>query len=158
MNKYTCEIKWAVIFCFVMLIWMLMEKLLGWHSNHIDKQQYLTNLFAIPAIAVYVFALREKRNKDFNGKMTWLQGFLSGFLITVIVTILSPLTQYITSVIITPEFFPNAIEYATKSGKMTIEKASEFFTLKNYIIQGLIGSFVMGAATSAIVAVFVKRK
>jgi hypothetical protein len=41
---------------------------------------------------------------------------------------------------------------------MTRDAAEDFFNLKNYIIQGLIGAPVMGIITTAIVAYFVKRK
>ena len=44
------EIKWALIFSVMGLLWMLLEKLSGLHGKYIDYHQYLTNLFAIPAI------------------------------------------------------------------------------------------------------------
>ncbi len=52
----------------------------------------MTNFFAIIAIAVYVFALLDKRKRDFGGRMTWIQGFVSGVIISIIVALLSPLT------------------------------------------------------------------
>lgn len=71
MKKYSTELKWATIFVVVTLVWMVLEKAVGLHGEHIDKHAIYTNLFAIPAIAVYVFALREKRDKDFGGTMTF---------------------------------------------------------------------------------------
>jgi hypothetical protein len=71
--------------------------------------------------------------------MTYRQGFISGLIISVFVAILSPLTQYITSTIITPEYFPNAIEYTVREGQMTQEAAENYFTMQNYIVQGLPG-------------------
>jgi hypothetical protein len=157
MKKITTELKWAFIFTGVALLWMVLERLVGLHDQYIDKHPIYTNLFAIPAIAVYVFALREKRTKDYNGTMTWKQGFISGLIITAIITILSPLTQVITSYIITPDYFTNVIEYSVSSGKMTREAAESYFNLRSYIIQGLIGGTVMGIVTAAIVAIFTKK-
>ena len=134
-----------------------MEKLLGWHDKHIDKHAYLTMIFMIPAIAVYVFALRDKRNNDLGGKMTWKQGFMSGLIITLIVTLLSPLTQYITSKWITPDYFKNVINYTVEHGMKTMEEAQAYFNLENYIVQSVIGAIVMGIITSAIVALFVRN-
>lgn len=158
MSKYVIEIKWAIAFVIMSLIWMLGEKLFGLHSEHIDKHVIYTNFMAIPAIAIYVFALLDKRKNYYDGYMTYKQGFVSGLLITLIVTVISPLTQYITSVFITPEYFPNAIKYAVSTGSSSQAEAEKFFSLNNYMVQGLIGAMIMGLITSAIVAYFTKSK
>ena len=157
-NKYKTEIKWSFIFTVIMLMWMTLEKLTGLHSKHIDKHPMYTNFFSIPAIAVYVFALLNKRKTDFNGIMSYKQGVMAGIIITIIITILSPLTQLITSTIITPEYFPNVIEYSVNQGLMTEEVAKNAFNLKSYIIQATIGAFIMGLITSVIVAFITKSK
>ncbi|MCO5252299.1 MAG: DUF4199 domain-containing protein [Candidatus Kapabacteria bacterium] len=157
MNKYKIEIKWALIFAAMMLLWMLLEKVLGLHSEHIDKHAIYTNFVAIPAITLYVFALLDKRKNYFNGIMSYKNGVITGLIITLIVTILSPLTQYITSTMITPEYFPTIINYVVESGKMTHAAASDYFNLQSYMIQGLIGAPVMGIITTVIVAFFVKK-
>lgn len=158
MKNRAIEIKWALLFFIMMLLWMLLERLTGLHGEHIDKHAIYTNFVAIPAIAIYVFALLEKRKKDYQGKMTYKQGFISGLIITLIVTILSPLTQYITSTVITPNYFTNVIEYAVQEEKMTREAAEAFFNLKSYMVQGLIGTPIMGVLTTAIVALFTRKK
>jgi hypothetical protein len=158
MKNIKIEIKWAFIFALMSLVWMVLERSVGLHDTHIDKHATYTNLIAIPAVAVYVFALLDKRKNYFHGKMTYMQGFLSGLIITVFVTILSPLTQYITSTFITPDYFQNAIAYGISSGKTTPEAAEDYFNLENYIVQGLIGAPVMGLLTTAIVAIFTRKK
>lgn len=140
------------------LTWMLLERLAGLHDKNIDKHSIYSNFIMIPAIATYVLALLDKRKKDYNGTMSYKQGFISGLIISIIVTILSPLTQYITSVVITPEFFANSINYAVINSKMTMEAAEKYFNLKNFIIEGLIFAPIMGIFTSAIVAIFTKSK
>ncbi|MGB3776011.1 MAG: DUF4199 domain-containing protein [Leeuwenhoekiella sp.] len=159
MGKIKLEIKWALLFVGASLAWILLEKLAGLHSTHIDKHMYLTNLFAIPANIIYVLALKDKKKKEYHGQMTYKQGFISGLVITVIVALFSPLTQWITSTIITPEYFPNVIEYSVETGYYaSLEEAEEYFNLKNYIIQSVIGALIMGVITSAIVTIFVRTK
>lgn len=158
MKNIKIEIKWALIFAAMSLAWMLIEKLAGLHDAHIDKHPIYTNFIAIPAIAVYVLALNDKRKNFYGGSMSYKQGFISGLIITLFVTVLSPLTQYITSTIITPDFFANAIEYAVANGKTSREAAEAYFSLKSYIVQGLIGAPVMGIVTTAIVAIFTRGK
>jgi hypothetical protein len=158
MNTFKIEIKWAILFVVVALLWMLLERIAGLHSTHIDKHQFYTNLFAVPAIAVYVFALLDKRKKTYGGVMSYKQSFISGLIITAIVTILNPLSQYIISMVITPDFFSNAIKYAVNEGKMSREEAEGYFNLKSYIMQGFIGTPILGIVTTAIVSLFVRRK
>jgi hypothetical protein len=158
MKNIRIEIKWAIIFAIMSLVWMALEKAAGLHDAHIDKHVVYTNFVAIPAIAVYVFALLDKRKNFYYGKMTYMQGFICGLVITAFVTILSPLTQYITSTFITPDYFQNAIDYSVATGKTTQEAGEAYFNLENYIIQGLIGAPVMGVLTSVIVAFFTRKK
>lgn len=158
MKKFSIEIKWGVIFSVVSLLWMFLEKGLGWHDENIAQHAIYTNIFAIVAILLYVFALLDKRKNFYNGKMTWTQGFVSGIIISVVVAILSPLAQYITHEFITPDYFTNVIDYSVESGAMTREAAEEYFNLKSYIIQSFFFALVVGVVTSAIVAFFVRRK
>ena len=158
MKKYAIELKWGVIFAIIMLLWMILEKFLGWHDEKIDKHPFLTNLFAIPAILIYIFALLDKRKNYYGGKMTWLQGFLCGVIIAVVVAILSPLVQYVSLNYISPDYFANAIDYAVEAQKMERLEAEQYFTMSNYIVQGEIGSLALGAITGAIVAIFVRKK
>ncbi|MDX1592394.1 MAG: DUF4199 domain-containing protein [Balneolaceae bacterium] len=156
MNKYKTEIKWAFIFAGAILVWMFLERLAGLHSTHIDKHMIYTNFFAVVAIAIYVLALLDKRKNDYNGVMTYKEGFVSGLIITLIVTLLSPVTQYLISTFITPDYFTNIIDYSVNEGMMTREDAEEHFNLRSYIHQSMIGALVMGIITSAIVAFFTK--
>ena len=158
MSKLKIEIKWAVIFIIMLLLWMSLERIAGLHNEHIDKHAIFTNLVAIPAIAIYVAALLDKRKNFYNGVMSYKQGFITGLIITIIVTIFSPLTQYITSMFIATEYFPNIIRYSIENGKLTQEAAEKYFNMKSYIIQGLIGTPIMGIITTAIVAIFTNTK
>lgn len=158
MQNIKIEIKWAVIFASMTLLWMVLEKVVGLHDAHIDKHSAYTNFIAIPAIAVYVFALLDKRKNFYQGKMTYMQGLICGLIITLFVTILSPLTQYISSTFITPYYFENAIAYSVSTGKTTPEAAEDYFNQENYVIQGLIGAPVMGLITTALVAIFTRKK
>ena len=158
MKKFTIEFKWAVIFTIISLLWMVLERLVGLHDKYIDKHAIYTNFFALPAILIFVFALLDKRKNFYNNKMSWIDGFLSGLVIAVIITVFSPLAQYITIKIISPEYFSNVIKYSVELGKMSQQEAEDYFNLSNYMMQSAVGGLLMGAITSAIVAVFVRKK
>lgn len=157
MKQRTTEVKWAIIFTVVALLWVALERALGWHDELIHKHAVYTNLFAVVAIALYVFALLDKRHRDHGGYMTWKQGFVSGLLISVGVAVLSPLAQYITHTVVTPDYFGNARAFAMTAGHTDAEAAARHFNLGSYIVQATIGALVLGVVTSALVASVVRR-
>jgi Na+/proline symporter len=158
MQKRLIEVKWGLIFVIMMLLWMYFEKAMGWHDEDIAEHATYTNFVAIPSIIVYVLALLEKRKKHYQNVMTWKQGFISGMIITAVVVILTPFSQMVTHELISPEYFENVSAYAVNQGEMTQDEANNYFNLKSYMLQSAVGALIMGALTSAIVAVFVRRK
>ena len=159
MKNIKIEIKWAIIFSVVSLLWMLLEKLSGLHGEHIDYHMYLTNLFAIPAIVMMVLALKDKKKNYYSGQMTYKEGMISGTIVSVIIAVLSPLTQWITSYVISPEYFPNIIKRSVELGYYkTTKDATAEFNYANYVIYGFTGALMMGILTTAIVMLFLKNK
>jgi len=158
-SKYKIEIKWALIFVVVTLLWMVLEKLSGLHGKFIDYHLYLTNLFAIPAVLIYVFALKEKKRVFYSGNMNYVNGLISGLAITIIVALLSPLTQWVISYVITPEYFPNVIKRSVEIGYFpSISEAEAHFNYKNYAIMSVRGALIMGSITSLVVMIFLRSK
>ncbi len=159
MKNIKIEIMWAIIFSVMVLLWMLLEKLSGLHSTYIDYHLYLTNLFIIPAVWVMVLALKNKKNIFYNGKMSYKQGLISGVILSFLIALISPLTQWITTYIITPEYFPNVIKRSVELGYyQTRAEAEANFNYPNYAIQGAIGALIMGILTTAIVMIFLRSR
>ena len=159
MKSIKIEIKWALIFSVMGLVWMLLEKWSGLHDKYIDYHLYLTNLFAIPAIWVMVLALKDKKKNFYNNNIDYKQGLKSGIVLSLFIAALSPLTQWITSFVITPEYFPNVIKRSVEIGYYkTTAEATANFNYKNYAIQGTIAAFMMGLVTTAIAMIFIRTK
>ncbi|MBN2280739.1 MAG: DUF4199 domain-containing protein [Candidatus Marinimicrobia bacterium] len=158
MKKYAIDIKWGFIFIAVTLLWMVLERLLGFHDQNIELHTIVTNLFFFPAVAVYVFGIRDKKKNFYQDEMTYFRGFKTGLIMTLVVTVFSPLTQILTVEVITPHYFSNMINFVVESGKMTQIQAEQYFNLKNYTLQTLVFSPLMGLVTAAVVAVFFKEK
>ena len=159
MKNIKIELKWAIIFSIAGLVWMVLEKLTGLHDKYLDYQMYLTNLFAIPAIYIMILALKEKKRKDYAGTMTYIQGLISGSILSLIIALLSPLTQWITSYVITPEYFTNVIKRSVELGYYsTTAEAQANFNYENYALQGAIFAFFIGVVTTAIAMVFIRSK
>lgn len=158
MKKYGIEIKWGVTFFVAILLWMIIEKLAGLHDEYIQHQAFYTYFFIVPSIAIYALALLEKRRKFYNGYMTWREGFSAGMVVTMVVVILSPIGQLIIHNIITPDYFANVIEYTVANDLVSREDAENYFNIRSYLIQSIVSALMMGAITSAIVALFVRNK
>ncbi len=105
MKKFSIEIKWTILFFVISLLWMVGERVTGLHDTHIEKHAFVSNLFALVAVVIYVFALLDKRKNFYDGKMNWIQGFITGLIISFGVALLTPLSQYLTIAVITPHFF-----------------------------------------------------
>lgn len=159
MNNIKLELKWAIIFSVMTLVWMWLENLSGLHSKYIDYHLYLTNLFSIPAIWIMVLALRDKKHSHYNGQITYVQGLVSGVILSIFIALLSPLTQWVTSYVIAPEYFPNVIKRSVELGYFkTVQDAEANFNYPNYATQGAIGALVMGIITTAIAMIFIRSK
>ncbi|MCT4664461.1 MAG: DUF4199 domain-containing protein [Flavobacteriales bacterium] len=157
MKKFAVEIKWSIVFVIIALLWMVAENISGLHGEFIEDHMVYTNLFMIPAVAVYVFALKDKKESYYGGYMTYKQGFISGLMIGVFVAILSPISQYITHTFIAPEYFDNVIAFVQEKYPAQAEQMIANFNMTSYMIQAAIGAVIMGAITAAIVAIFVKK-
>ena len=94
--KFGIEIKWSIVSIIIFLAWMTLEKKLGFHSYKIKWQPLFNLLYIFPTFILYFLALREKKNKFYNGNINWKQGLISAIVISFIIVIFSPITQFIT--------------------------------------------------------------
>ena len=158
MKGLTIELKWAVVLTFTGLLWMVLERLVGLHDQYISKHAVYTNFVFIPFIILFALAIREKREKFYDGNMTWMEGFKSGFIVSIIMALLSPLAQWITNNVIAPDFFANAIAYGIESGQFdNVEEGSKSFNPALYMKIAPVATLFSGMLISAIVCIFVKR-
>ena len=150
------ELKWGVIFSVMTVLWIALEKLTGLHDQRIHLHPYLTNLIAIPAIWIYVLAIREKR-QQLGGQISFKQILAFGLLVSVVVAVLSPLAQWICFTFITPNFFQNAIQAGVAQGQK-LEDLQAFFNASSYRVQGVIGALMIGALTTIILGAIMRSK
>ena len=158
MKRFAFEFKWAAIVTACTVIWTAFEKSMGWHDELIAKHSSYSMLFGLVAIALYFFALSDKKRNHYDGLMNWTQGFLSGMVMTVMIAILTPLALYAALTSVSPDFLPNMKEYMTSSGKMTADIADKMYDMQSYIMYSVFFALSTGVVTSAIVALIVRSK
>lgn len=131
---------------------------MGWHDENIANHFWTTLLFLPFASFMFILAIREKRRRFYDGKISWRKAFLSGTLLSIFIALLSPFVQYITHNYITPEYFGNVIDYSVTNKVMTIEAANDYFNIKSYMLQSAFGAIFGGFGVSAILAFVMKRE
>lgn len=156
--KIKILIKWAVLFTLMYLGWMYFEKAIGLHHHNSEMHPRVTNLMALPAIAIYVLALWEIKNKVYQRRINFSQGFKAGLIMSAFILALGPLRQYITTTFIIPDFFDQSITHALEDGNTTPEQARNYFNLKSYILLTLLGDIFMGILTSVVAALIVRTR
>jgi hypothetical protein len=142
------ELKYALIFSAMQLIWLLLEFRSGLQTTYKDLHPIISMFVAIPSIIIMVMGITAKK-KELGGEITFKQAFLAGVLISFIVAMLSPLVILIFSKSINPNFFTDF---------QNLEQAMQYFNLSSYMLQGAMGAMLMGTVTSAVVAAVVKNK
>lgn len=157
--KYTIELKWAILFSLLSLLWILGEKVVGLHdpNRYLTLQPYVTMFILIPNLLLFYWAIRERRETTYSSNFGFQDGFKSGIIMTGFITILTPLVQYIISTVITPNYFENVIHYVVDKNMMTLEKAEQQFNLENYMIKSTVFSALFGLVASAIMAYLLKQ-
>lgn len=150
-------VKFALIFVVLSFIWNCAEYAMGLHDDHINIHPYfVTPFFLIMTAVIYYFALSSKRDEN-KGSITFSQLFLAGLVLTIFILILNPVFLYIFYKFINPEFFNSYIAYDTLSGKMSIQEASDYYNMRNFILRGSIYRFIIGIVATVIIYFFMKR-
>ena len=145
------ELRYAVLTSLLVLLWLIMEFEVGLQDKYVSVHPYISLLAFLIPVVTYRMALREKIEEKY-GKLSFRQAFLSCFLITVFGSILAVPVQIGFHKLVNPDFFETMIMYATEHGHSTLEQAAHYFNLQNYIIESVIGTFVVGTIISLILA------
>ncbi len=149
------ELKYALIFIAMQLVWLIIEVLSGLQTIYKDLHPIVSNFIFIPSVAIMAMGIRAKK-KDLGGKILFREAFLAGVLMSFIIAMLSPLVILIFDKFINPNFFTDFQNYAVEKGMLNIEQAKDYFNLKSYMLQSALGAMVMGTVTSAIVAAVIR--
>ena len=158
MEKFKIEIKWALLASIAYMLWIYLEKLLGWHNQKIKFQPIFTMLFGFVTLLIYILALKEKKESYFNNTINWKQGFLSGAILSLFIALFTPVVTYLSFEYISPTFFSNFINYKVTQTKMSIADAQKYFSLSNYIYTSTFSSLSNGIVIGAVVSYFIKNK
>lgn len=133
-----------------------MEFLVGFHTVYIDLHPYSSLLFLVVTALILVKGVQTRKNKSV-GHFGYHPAFMSGFYIVIVSVLLSPLVNYIFHTFINPDFFATMIDKSVSAMKMTEDKAIEYFNLKSYIQQSIVGGLISGSFLSLLIALILGK-
>jgi hypothetical protein len=157
MDKFKIEFRWASIFTAINLVWVYVEKSLGFHDELSYVHPVLSLLLIFPIAACIFFSLKQKKEKYYSGNITWQKAFISGALLSLLIAALSIGTTYVMSQYISPDFFSNAIQKSVENGADE-NFVQQSFNLNAYIKDTMMFYLASGIMISAIVALVIKSK
>ncbi len=146
------ESKWAFIATIALFVWLFIEKMLGLLTVEKFGTWTLVDMtFSILMfIVVYYLMLKEKRDTEMNGVMSWTEGFWAAARMSLILIPLLSFAIYIFLKFVSPDFpaiFNTATEMAA-NGKDGIN---------NYLMANVMSGFFFGGLFSLVFPFFTKR-
>ncbi|NEV92714.1 DUF4199 domain-containing protein [Psychroflexus sp. YR1-1] len=157
MKKFDIELKWASVFTALSIAWVYFEKYLGYHDEFVNTQAIFSFWLLIPQALTYVLAIREKREKYYDGQITWQKAFISGVILSAIIGGLSPAAVYIMVEFVSPEYLSNVVEAKAAQG-MPREGAEQIYNLNAMVIQAIFNNLASGVFFSAVIALIFRNK
>lgn len=158
------ELKYGLIAGVGVSIYILFEYLLGFHTTSPEIGEYSGYFSAIIPIIVILFAIREKRDRSFNGVITFGQSFITGIIVTTISAFIITVFFVIYNDHINPQMMTNLSNW--KAEQMRLENIPEDEIASsieewNAMYNPLFifaGSFFMGLMITLIFSLVVRKK
>ena len=165
MFKY--EIKYGILTGAGICFWILLEFLLGFHSDKMNMGEYsLYFVVIIPLITIYR-GIKEKRDSIFNGAISLNGGIKTGLMISLIAAVITAVFIIVYFNFIDPGFFERGIAYHAEkllkqkeTGYEITDKLMDIkaaFSFVNQLLFGILGTVGIGFIISIIYS-FVLRK
>lgn len=159
------ELKWSILISVLNFLWLCAEYVTGLHSRYVDILPYVTIFSIIIPIVGLNMAIRQKRDRQYNGKIMFWQSMQCGAIITVICAVLSIFSIIVYFKVINPDYvvfmISHAAQKAAENGEsitQATKNAAQFFNMKSYMQQSFAGTMFIGLTLTLIISIFIKKK
>jgi hypothetical protein len=158
MKQFSIELKWAFNFFIASMLWMMLEKFLGYHDDKIQYQPIFSMLFGFVTLVIYIFALKDKKINFYHNQMNWREGFVSGLTLSLVIALFTTMIEYTKHHVISPYFLETMQKIIVEQNKMTLENAENFFTFSNTLSQSIFYVISFGSVLAALISLVIKSK
>ena len=142
------ETKWAIIVTVVILLWMLLAQALGLYTTEkIATARTVGLIVSVLSYAVvYFMVTKEKRDRDYNGIMSWSEGFWAAARMTLIYIPISSIVLYVYIQYLNPGY--KAFVASDNFGKDPVD---------TFLYGNLFASFVFGGLFCLVFPLFTRK-
>jgi nitrate/nitrite transporter NarK len=158
MKQFSIEFKWAFNFFIASMLWMMIEKTLGYHDEKIQYQPLFAMIFGLVTVGIYILALREKKQKFYQNQMNWREGFVSGLTLSLVIALFTTMIEYTKHHVVSPYYLETMKKIIVEQNKMTLENADNFFTFSNTLSQSIFYVISFGSVLAAAISLAIKSK
>ena len=165
--NFKSEIRTGILLSVGLFLWLMLEFFLGFHTTRIDYHPFITWLSIVIPIAGIYWSMKVKRDREYAGKISFVQALKSGFVVTAIMSLLGPIMVFVYVSVINPLFFSTMLAHSkvmieglnisVVDKEKMIEESTRNFSTSSYLIQSFIGSLIMGTVLSLLTAALMKR-
>jgi len=165
MFKY--EIKYGILTGSGICFWILLEFLLGFHTDKMNIGEYsIYFVVIIPLITIYM-GIKEKRDGILNGSISISGGLKTGLMISLIAAVITAVFIVVYFNFIDPGFFERGIAYNAekllmqkKTGYEITEKLRDIkaaFSFVNQLLFGILGTVGTGFIITVIYSLVLRK-
>ncbi|TVR77466.1 MAG: DUF4199 domain-containing protein [Saprospirales bacterium] len=155
--KYKHEFRWAVVLTAFSGLWLFLAYLLGFLDKRIDLYLSLQSLWLIPASLIFYWAIKNLRDGQNKGELSFWQGVQSGTLIAVIAIPMHILLNLLFFYTLGAGFFEAAIQYSIELG-MDPRELEVFYSFPALLFRETTGLIAFGFIISLFLSMFLKRE
>jgi|GEM_PF-2081955 len=148
-------------------LWILLEFFLGFHTVRIDYQPFFNLIsFTIPIVGIY-WAMKAKRDRYFEGKITFMNALKTGLLITVVMSCISPILNFLYYTVVNPHYqsimlsherdMINGLNLSPEDKNSMLTSSIQNFSLMSLLLKSFLISAITGTLLSLITAALMKR-
>ncbi len=151
------ELKYAMLITLLLLLWLAFEFMIGIQDRYIAWYPYATILSFFIPIGATRQAMVAKREM-LHGEMPFKKAFITGLTIAGLTAVFAIPSQLVFHYIINPDFFEDMIQYAVAHGHSTSAQAAQYYNLRTSLIEGVVGSLLLGSLIAGVMAYFMRTK
>jgi hypothetical protein len=157
-NSWIPALKWGGIYALLMMIWPLLESILGFHNSWLEYHVLFTSVKYLPALLIFYRSLTAARHRQGKNPFPYSKAFVAGLRTTACASVLTPIAMAVSLQFLTPHFLSTMETFMVQEQWMTVEAAANYFKFSTYLIQWSVATPAVGLMLTAITAVFAMRQ
>jgi hypothetical protein len=169
MHHLRTEIKYAILSTIALVIWVTAEHLLGFNTTKMDIGEYTRPIIGIVSFIFLFLGIKEKKNKELGGHLTFSQGLKTVFYISLFYGLFQGIWFAVYGGVINPGYASLSLQFKERQliaeGKSPQQIADELALTKmifgNALLQFaffIFSTIIVDTIVGTIMTLFLKTK